>query len=426
MNITRGSVQEQISENKFRIMYLDSKSVFPYDQFILNGKTHDIKPGAQFLVDSDDRFEIRSENLNSRRVYQKKTIKTSGLYKKAGDQLKIIWKKYRIVWEKDVELNWGKMLIILLLLIFFQSIYLFQILPFYLEYGYWVVILYLYLYNSVSLKEEVLSFDRLVEALGVGHLGFLLFFFLFLFLISDILPASKIDELLLRYLWSNPLFKTGYFISSTINNMIYIYIAHYIKSSYYITTLILLILISYIFKKINHIIDPIYINYELTKIDDFGILVKKIHDYNKKFNQNILIMFEFVEGKFIYFILDSDTEISKYGIYSTLFQYVDTDRKIVELKTNFVYLYKNNGTRAPMIDPMIDGWQHRVDSQAGLWYYNYILNNYDMFHEAKVKVFAEAFQPVLESLGGVVSQDLLPPPRLESVIMITLPNKGQR
>lgn len=79
MNITRGVVQEQISENKFRIMYLDSKSVFPYDQFILNGKTHDIKPGAQFLIDSDDRFEIRSQNLNSCRVYKKKQLKQVSL-----------------------------------------------------------------------------------------------------------------------------------------------------------------------------------------------------------------------------------------------------------------------------------------------------------------------------------------------------------
>lgn len=138
----------------------------------------------------------------------------------------------------------------------FQSI-------FYLEYGYWVVILYLYLYNSTSREVKfflILPFVT-VTAVAAYHAYAML--------------SPEMIVRLLRLFSSKPLFKTGYFISSTIKNMIYIYIAHYTKSSHYITTILLLILISYIFKKINHIIDPIYINYELTKIDDFGKLVKK-------------------------------------------------------------------------------------------------------------------------------------------------------
>lgn len=116
-------------------------------------------------------------------------------------------------------------------------------------------------------------------------------------------------------------------------------------------------------------------------------------------------MIEFVEGKFIYLILDSDTEISTYDIYSTLFNinlYANTDRKIVELKTNLVYFYKNNGNRIPVLP-------------------------YDVTPHTYVREELETFSKNYDDIHGVYAQKVPEYPMFSvTYIMITLPNKGQR
>ena len=69
MNISRGSVNQFVSNEKIRLTYFESNAFYPYDILVVDSKEHIIKAGLVVVIDKNSKCSVISKDIHSYRVF---------------------------------------------------------------------------------------------------------------------------------------------------------------------------------------------------------------------------------------------------------------------------------------------------------------------------------------------------------------------